>query len=109
MITRRTAEEAARHLVDVVRAHPMRAADLLPRGTARVAFVARGQWSIDDFAVALRYACEHDWISLPSPTVIRLTTRDAPADSRSPMAAQPDSVRDPTPDSPKDAGSLGIA
>ncbi|MFL9828681.1 hypothetical protein [Rhodoplanes sp. SY1] len=82
MITRRTAEEAARHLVDVIRAHPKRAADLLLRDTARVAFVARGQWSIDDFAVGLRVACEHHWIALPSPTVIRLIDGEAPDDGR---------------------------
>lgn len=109
MITRRTAEEAARHLVDVVRAHPMRAANLLSRGTARVAFVARGQWSIDDFAVAIRYACEHDWITLPSPTVIRLTTVEAPSEGRSTTADPRDSVRDPTPESPKEAMPPGIA
>lgn len=68
-----TAEDSARHLLDVFHAQTMRIGQILSRGSARIRFMAEGDWHIQDFVAGLRYASQHHWIAIPSPTVLRLT------------------------------------
>jgi hypothetical protein len=68
-----TAEDSARHILDVFRAHTLRIGRILPRGSARLQFLAQGDWHIHDFVSGLQYASRHHWIAMPSPTVLKLT------------------------------------
>lgn len=72
--TEPTAEDSARHLLDIFQTHEkMRAGQILIRGPTRVEFLENDQWHIQHFVAGLQYASQHHWIALPSPTVIRLT------------------------------------
>ena len=74
MTTEPTAEESARHLLDIFQAHKkMRAGQILMRGPTRVEFLGHEQWHIQHFVAGLQYASQRRWIAMPSPTVIKLT------------------------------------
>jgi hypothetical protein len=74
MATEPTAEESARHLLEIFQTHEkMGAGEILIRGPTRVEFLEDDQWHIQHFVAGLQYARQHRWIALPSPTVIRLT------------------------------------
>jgi hypothetical protein len=73
MTTEPTAEDSARHILDVFQAHTLRIGQILSRGSARIQFLAQGDWHIHDFVSGLQYASRHHWISMPSPTVLKLT------------------------------------
>ena len=69
-----TAEESARHLLDIFQAHKkMRVGQILIRGPTRVEFLQHDPWHIQHFVAGLQYASQHRWIAMPSPTVIKLT------------------------------------
>ena len=74
MTTEPTAEESARHLLDIFQAHKkMRVGQILIRGPTRVEFLQHDPWHIQHFVAGLQYASQHRWIAMPSPTVIKLT------------------------------------
>lgn len=68
-----TAENSARHILDVFQAHTPRIGQILSRGSARIQFLAQGDWHIHDFVSGLQYASRHHWIAMPSPTALKLT------------------------------------
>lgn len=74
MITEPTAQESARHLLDIFQAHnKMRAGQILARGSTRIEFLQNDEWHIQHFVAGLQYASQHRWIAMPSPTVLKLT------------------------------------
>jgi hypothetical protein len=89
MSTKPTAEESARHLLDIFQSHRMRVGQILVRGPTRTEFLKDRQWHTEDFVAGLQYASQHHWIAIPSPTVIKLTEDGFYAYNRKPPELAP--------------------